>query len=136
MTGQHFERRCRVTEHEGGSIELIGPARYRERVLSDDQIEQAGRLLVQAAASPARVLVFGSYGRGDANDDSDLDFLVIEREVASRAAEAVRLRDVLPPLGVPVDVLVMSEEHAARRAQVAGSTVATALAEGRVIAAT
>jgi hypothetical protein len=35
---------------------------------------------------------------------------------------------------VPVDVLVMSEAQAAERARVKGSTVARALAEGRVVA--
>jgi len=31
-------------------------------VVSVDLIEQAGRILAGAAASPAKVLVFGSYG--------------------------------------------------------------------------
>jgi hypothetical protein len=38
--------------------------------------------------------------------------LVIEREVANRAAEMVRLRDALPALGVPVDVIVVTEAQA------------------------
>ena len=91
-------------------------------------------MLVDAASSPARVIVFGSYARGTAGESSDLDFLVIEEEVASRAAESARLRDVLPRLAVPVDVIVLSEEQASRRTQVRGSAVATALAEGRVVA--
>lgn len=97
-------------------------------------IERCGQVLAEAAASPARVIVFGSYARGTADADSDLDFLVIEQHVHDRTGEAVRLRRALPPLGVPVDVLVMSEEHAAKRAQVKGSTVARALTEGRVLA--
>lgn len=97
-------------------------------------IERCGHVLAEAAASPARVIVFGSYARGTADADSDLDFLVIEQHVDDRTGEAVRLRRALPPLGVPVDVLVMSEEHAAKRAQVKGSTVARALTEGRVLA--
>lgn len=103
-------------------------------VVSEADIDRCGRALVDAASSSARVVVFGSYARGTATADSDLDFLVIEQDVTSRATESARLRDALPRLDVPVDVIVISAEHAARRAQVAGSTVATALAEGRVVA--
>jgi predicted nucleotidyltransferase len=55
--------------------------------------------------------------------DSDLDFLVIEREVSDRTAEAVRLRAVLGDIGLPVDVVVHDEALAARRAKVPGTMV-------------
>jgi hypothetical protein len=42
-------------------------------------------------SSPARVILFGSYARGTADDDSDLDLMVIEREVPDKAAEHIRL---------------------------------------------
>jgi predicted nucleotidyltransferase len=103
-------------------------------VVSEADIERCGRVLVDAASSPARVIVFGSYARGTADEGSDLDFLVIEQEVGSRAAESARLRELLPRLKVPVDVIVLSEKQASRRAHIRGSAVATALAEGRVVA--
>ncbi|MBA3572751.1 MAG: nucleotidyltransferase domain-containing protein [Pyrinomonadaceae bacterium] len=34
--------------------------------------------LLGEAAKPARVVLFGSYARGAATEDSDMDFLVIE----------------------------------------------------------
>jgi predicted nucleotidyltransferase len=107
---------------------------YRGRVVTLDRIEQAGRILARAAASPAKVLVFGSYARGHAGEGSDLDFLVIERDVTNRVDEMVRLRDALPPLGVPVDVIVVSQEQADKWARVKGTLIRTALDEGRVVA--
>lgn len=95
----------------------------------------AGRRLADAAGSPARVLLFGSRARGDAHESSDLDFLVIERHVESKLSEMVRLRDALPPMGVPVDVVVISEEEAARRERVPSTLVHRALREGRVLVA-
>ena len=106
---------------------------HRTVVVSDSAILDAGRRLAVAARSPARVLLFGSRARGDAHEDSDLDFLVIEKRVDSKLREMVRLRDSLPPLGVPVDVVVVSEEEAARRGAVPSTLIHRALREGRVL---
>jgi predicted nucleotidyltransferase len=97
-------------------------------------IERAGRALAAAAPPRSRVILFGSHARGEAGADSDVDFLVIEPHVRGRVEEAVRLRRVLRGLGAPVDVVVMSEELAARRAKVPGTMVHRALREGRVVA--
>jgi predicted nucleotidyltransferase len=96
-------------------------------------IVDAGRRLATAARSPARVLLFGSRARGDARAGSDLDFLVIEKRVESKLQEMVLLRDALPPLGVPVDVVVVSEDEAERRGSVPSTLIHRALREGRVL---
>lgn len=101
---------------------------------TQELVQLAGQRLVDAAASPARVILFGSAARGELTRDSDLDFLVIERKVENRVAEAVRLRDAVGRIGWPVDVIVMDEELAARRAKVRGTMVCHALREGRVVA--
>jgi predicted nucleotidyltransferase len=104
-------------------------------VISEDVIELAGRRLVAAARQPARVLLFGSHARGDAGPDSDLDFLVIERDVPDRHAEMVRLTRELHSLRVPVDVLVVSEAYAQEWGHVKNTVVHAALNEGREFAA-
>jgi predicted nucleotidyltransferase len=101
---------------------------------TQELVQLAGQRLADAAASPARVILFGSAARGEMTRDSDLDFLVIERKVENRVAEAVRLRDAVGRIGYPVDVIVMDEELAARRAKVRGTMVHHALREGRVVA--
>jgi predicted nucleotidyltransferase len=97
-------------------------------------IERAGRALIDAAPAPSKVILFGSHARGDANEGSDFDFLVIEREVENRLTEEVRLRRVLRGFGAPVDVIVMDEALVKRRAKVRGTMVDRALREGRVVA--
>ncbi len=103
-------------------------------VAVEEMIERAGRVLIDAASAPAKVILFGSHARGDADGGSDFDFLVIESEVADRAAEAVRLRRALGDFGAPVDVIVMDQALVERRAKVRGTMVDRALREGRVVA--
>lgn len=99
-------------------------------------IERAGRLLAQAAGKGARVYLFGSHARGEANESSDLDFVVIEPEVEDRHAEMVQLRRALnsPEIPVmPIDVLVYSEEDVRTWGHVRGTAVNAALREGRLL---
>jgi predicted nucleotidyltransferase len=102
-------------------------------MVPQDVIEVAGRKLAAAAKNPVKVVLFGSHARGDAGPDSDLDFLVVERDVGDRHAEMVRLGRELRPLGVPVDVVVVSERYAEDWGDVEGSMVHAALTEGRVL---
>jgi predicted nucleotidyltransferase len=99
-----------------------------------EMIERAGRALIDAAPTPAKVILFGSRARGDADEGSDFDFLVIEDEVENRLAEAVRLRRALGDFNAPVDLIVMDAALAERRAKVRGTMVNRALREGRVLA--
>ena len=86
------------------------PATIRpEETLPATLLEEVVRRLV-AAAHPRRISLFGSQVGGRAARDSDVDLLVVEREVADRADEMVRLNRALRGLALPVDLLVASEE--------------------------
>ena len=63
-------------------------------------IQEAIRRLLAAVPPGSEVILFGSYARGDAREDSDLDFLVVEPVLESRREEMVRLRLVLRPLRI------------------------------------
>lgn len=84
-------------------------------------------------AHPRKIVLFGSYARGDAAADSDLDLLVIEDEVADRAKEMVRLCRLLRPLRVPADVLVYSVDEVRRWGDQPGSALYWALREGKIV---
>lgn len=101
-------------------------------MISDQTIHEAARLLGEAAG-PARVILFGSYARGDAREDSDLDFLVVEPEVADAGAEMVRLRRALFPLEIAADILVCSRAELEKKREWRSSAIFWALREGRVL---
>jgi uncharacterized protein len=100
-------------------------------MIDEATIEEAGRRISAAAPAGSRVILFGSHARGEADELSDLDLLVIEPHVGDSAEESVRLRRTLRDLRVPVDVIVVAEERARRRAKVKGTMIERALREGR-----
>lgn len=102
-------------------------------MLAQKTILEAARRAAAAAHSPLQVFLFGSYARGDADDGSDLDLLVVEREVPDKAAEYMNLHRAVGAIGVGVDVLVFSREEFERRSQVPGTVPYRAKQEGRLL---
>ena len=86
-----------------------------------------------AAAQPTRIILFGSRARGDADDRSDVDLLVIKRAVTDRYEELVQLNQALRGLLLPVDLLLVSEQEFEERASQAGTVEHAARCEGRVL---
>ena len=101
-------------------------------MISQRTIREAVELL-RKAAQPVRIILFGSYARGDMKDTSDLDFLIVEKELKARRTETVRLRDVLSPLRIPVDVLVVSEKSYNEWKDAPGTVIYEAAIEGKVL---
>jgi predicted nucleotidyltransferase len=102
-------------------------------MISEDQIRAAVAILVREA-QPERVILFGSYARGEARPDSDLDLLVVEREVRHQQAEMARLRRALSPLRIPMEILVTDLARLSSSwADFPGSYLYDALREGKVL---
>jgi uncharacterized protein len=89
-------------------------------------------ILVEAA-HPTRIILFGSHARGESRSHSDIDLVIVEREVSSRYEEMVRLTRALAPLRIPVDVLVYSEADVAEKGDWLGTALRSALREGEVL---
>jgi uncharacterized protein len=101
--------------------------------LHSDTVTVVERLV--AALSPERILLFGSWARGEASADSDLDLLVVvdsDEPMYKRMAHAQR---ALRGMSVPVDVFVVTPEEVARYRDWRSHTIAIALREGRELCA-
>ena len=101
--------------------------------ITSELIDEAARRLARAAPD-AEIVLFGSHARGDSHLHSDVDFLVIEPQVANGAEESVRLRRELRGLPVAFDIIVVSRSYAERRRHVYGNVVNAALSEGKILA--
>ena len=100
-------------------------------MIDEATIRKAVELLQQAAPG-STVIVFGSCARGEVTEDSDLDVLVIQPSVTDQWDEMVRLRDALNPLGIPADVLVVSQKNFDYWADTPNTIVYEAVRKGRV----
>lgn len=104
-------------------------------MLDETQIRSAVERAVAAAHAPSKVIVFGADGRGDADEGSDLDLLVVEREIPDRLAEYSRIRGAIGRVapGVGVDVLVCKRGEFERRSQAPSTVYYWANKESRVL---
>jgi len=82
---------------------------------------------------PLQIILFGSHARGDARPDSDVDLLVILPHVAHKRTAAVAIRRVLADLPVCKDIVVTTPEEIARRGDLIGTVLRSALREGKVV---
>ncbi|MFH1707750.1 MAG: nucleotidyltransferase domain-containing protein [Planctomycetota bacterium] len=98
-------------------------------------IRKCVNCLLAAAPAGSRVILFGSYARGTAHPDSDLDFFVVEPRVNGRIGEMVRLRreleSVLSDTLLAADVIVVSEQKFRYWRDTPNTLAHTAATEGR-----
>jgi predicted nucleotidyltransferase len=102
-------------------------------MLTSQAISATAEHVAAAASQPVRVIVFGSYARGDANDDSDLDLMVVEPQVVDFTDEYLRLREAVGSIGVGVDLLLLSGQEYQKRCEWWTTPVYWAAREGKVL---
>lgn len=85
------------------------------------------------AFSPERVILFGSYARGDAGDDSDVDMLVIMDHDKRKDVEQAVAIDVQLPRKFALDLIVRRPTEVRRRLAMGDSFLQTVMGEGQVL---
>ena len=82
---------------------------------------------------PSSIVLFGSFARGTATADSDVDLLIVMPVRGSRRALATQIDVLVSGLGVSKDILVVTPEEVERYRDSVGTIIRTALNEGRTV---
>ncbi len=75
---------------------------------------------IRARSNPLKVILFGSAGRGEMTDASDLDFVVVVRTPQEVKQTQRDLNQLSRILDWPVDCLVVSEVECSAKSQIGG----------------
>jgi predicted nucleotidyltransferase len=100
--------------------------------VSDETIGEVVKRILRVCR-PDRVILFGSAATGKMTPDSDIDLLVLDRDVVDARGEAVRIRTALAGLPFPFDVIVMSRDRFEETRGVIGGIAWPAARHGKVI---
>ena len=100
--------------------------------LAQKKIEEMVRRIVERF-HPEQIILFGSYARGQAGPDSDVDLLVVMPVSGSKRKTAVEIDLMLAGSGLPKDIIVVTPEEVARLRDIVGTIVYPAVREGKVM---
>lgn len=101
-------------------------------VVMEELLSEVVRRVLRVG-TPHRIVLFGSWARGEARPDSDLDLLIIEHSELPRYRRSTRYRMALMDLLPDKDIVVWTPQEVQEWAQVPNAFITTILAEGRVL---
>lgn len=106
----------------------------RKPPVTDELLQEAVKRIV-AAGNPQQIVLFGSWARGDATANSDLDLLIIEESDLPRYRRPSRY--LLALVGLypdrSKDVVVWTPREVDSWSEVPNAFITTAVREGRVL---
>jgi len=101
-------------------------------MITQKQIDAIKRIIVESER-PDKVVLFGSYARGENNENSDLDLLVIKNSSLPRYKRAKEIRLLLSKYIFQKDILFYTPEEVDSWSNVSNAFITTALREGKVL---
>jgi predicted nucleotidyltransferase len=82
---------------------------------------------------PQRIVLFGSWARGSAGRDSDVDLLIVMDVEGSKRKKATEIDIALVGIPVPIDLIVATPGDVERSVDSIASIIAPAMREGKVL---
>jgi predicted nucleotidyltransferase len=82
---------------------------------------------------PLKIILFGSYARGVAGYDSDVDLLVVMDVQDSKRRQAARIDAALADRDIPLDLIVVTPQEFERYRDIVGHIIYPAVREGKVL---
>ncbi len=102
------------------------------KMTTQEKIQEMVRRIV-ARFRPEKIILFGSYARGTAGPDSDVDLLVVKHLTNSKRQDQLAIRIALHGIGLAKDIIVVTPEELEEYQDLVGTIIRPALREGRVL---
>lgn len=106
------------------------------KTVTNKQLAAISKAIV-SVANPVKVILLGSQARGTADENSDVDLLVIGERPSntpwSRRRLIGKIRRSLPFIGLPIDILFFTPKEIAKWSGTTNHIIVDALKEGEVI---
>ena len=82
--------------------------------VNPEKVDTVVRRIIELS-SPLKLILFGSYVRGEMNINSDLDVLVITAdEITDTRKESVRIRRALRGISIPMWIFLLSRNRSGK----------------------
>lgn len=88
---------------------------------------------IATKVNPDRIYLFGSYATGKANEDSDLDLLVIKDTPEPKYKRSIEIQRLLIGSKLPVDIVVYTNDEFENEKMKKYSFVNSAIQEGQLM---
>ncbi len=88
---------------------------------------------IREVGHPRKIILFGSWARGDARPDSDLDLLIVEHSNLPRHKRSTNYRRALLGLFPAKDIVVWTPEEIEEWSEVPNAFINVTLREGKVL---
>ena len=106
--------------------------RNRVKELNAELLEEIVERILKVT-QPEKIILFGSYARGEATAGSDIDILIIQPSDLPRYKRSSPVRLALKGLFPSKDIVVYTPEEVKEWESASTSFIASALREGRVL---
>jgi predicted nucleotidyltransferase len=101
--------------------------------ITPEKVQNVIQKIVEVS-QPRKLILFGSYVRGNTDLNSDLDILVVTNDkIESPRKEGVRIRRALKGIVMSMDILVVPESKLEYLTNVPGLIYREAIKNGRVV---
>jgi predicted nucleotidyltransferase len=101
--------------------------------ITPEKVQNAIKRIVEVSR-PRKLILFGSYVRGNMNLNSDLDILVVTGDdIENPRKESVRIRRALKGIVMSMDILVVPESKLEELTNVPGLIYREAMRDGEVV---
>lgn len=82
---------------------------------------------------PTRIILFGSQVRGDTDESSDVDLMIVLNHIPNKYQTAAEIRSSLRDVPISKDIIVITPGEIEEEGDVIGTLAYEALQEGRIM---